>query len=120
VRAWKNSHPTLLALCGLLHGAGCGPATWPGGVHARLAWSERGVRVVDVPADTPAARGGLRAGDRLLEVDGRSLEGLSAQEVQKLLSGEVGSTAKLEVLRDGARQEVAIEREPYATKGAAK
>ena len=78
------------------------------------------MRVVEVPTGSPAERGGLRAGDRVVRVDGRSLQGLSAEEVQKLLGGEVGSTARLEVLRDGELQALSIEREPYAGRGAGK
>lgn len=102
-------------MCSLL--LACGPATWTGGVHAQLAWSPRGVRVIAVPADGPAARAGLREGDRLLQVDGHELAGLSAEQVQKLLTGEVGSQVALEVLRDGQRQTLNVERVPYA-KGA--
>lgn len=109
---------TGLALCGLLELGGCGPATWTGGVHAQLAWSERGVRVVEVPPDSPAERGGLRAGDRLVSVDGQTVAGLTAEKVQQLLAGEVGSTARLQVLREGETRTLAIKREPYAAKGA--
>lgn len=107
-----------LALCGWLELGGCGPTTWTGGVHAQLAWSERGVRVVEVPPDSPAERGGLRANDRLLSVDGQAVAGLSAERVQRLLAGEVGSTARLQVLREGETKMLAIKREPYAAKGA--
>ena len=95
----------------------CGPPSWPGGIHALLGWSEAGVRVVEVPADSPAARAGLQAGDRILQVDGKPLAGRSSQDVQKLLTGEVGSTASLEVLRDGERLALQVVREPYRTKG---
>lgn len=97
--------------------ASCGPPSWPGGIHALLAWSEAGVRVVEVPADSPAARAGLQPGDRILQVDGKALTGRSSQDVQQLLSGEVGSTASLEVLRDGEVLALHIAREPYAKKG---
>ncbi len=75
------------------------------------------MRVVEVPADSPAARAGLRPGDRVVKVDGKALEGRSSQQVQQLLSGEVGSTATLEVLRDGQRLALQVQREPYAKKG---
>lgn len=78
------------------------------------------MRVIEVPPQGPAARAGLRANDKLLRIDGEPVAGLSAEQVQRLLAGEVGSTAEVEVLRDGARRTLAIEREPYASKGALK
>lgn len=109
-----------LLVCASWALGGCGPATWTGGVHAHLAWSKRGVRVIEVPPDGPAARAGLLANDQLLRIDGESVAGLSAEQVQRLLAGEVGSTAKVEVLRDGVRQTLAIERVPYVAKGVSK
>jgi carboxyl-terminal processing protease len=47
------------------------------------------------------AQAGLRKGDKLLEVDGRSLEGLAPDEVRLLLRGEPGSQVIVKVLRDG-------------------
>jgi C-terminal processing protease CtpA/Prc len=107
----------LLAFCGWLTLASCGPPTWAGGIHAHLAWSHEGVRVVEVPANSPALRGDLRVDDRVLSVDGKPVAGLSGSAVHRLLSGEVGSTATLEVLRGADRLTLQILREPYATKG---
>lgn len=104
------------ALCGFLGLFSCAPPSWRGGIHAILAWSQTGVRVVEVPTESPAARADLKPGDRIVAVDGRPLAGLSSDAVQALLSGEVGSTAKLEVLRDGQRLTLAVAREPYSTK----
>jgi membrane-associated protease RseP (regulator of RpoE activity) len=100
-------------LCALL--AACGPPTWAGGIHALLAWSERAVRVTEVPASGPSARAGLRAGDVILAIDGKPVAGLTSREVQRLLTGEVGSTVELEIERDGRRERVRVERAPYET-----
>src|SRR5688500_17224462 len=47
----------VLPLCIALNA--CGGPSWPGGIHAVLAASPRGLRVVQVPADSPARRAGL-------------------------------------------------------------
>ena len=108
----------LRALCGSLLLIACGPPSWQGGIHAVLAWSHAGVRVVEVPPDGPAQRADLRAGDRIVAVDGKPVAGRDSRAVQQLLSGEVGSRATIEVLRDGQPLTLSIEREPYAKKGA--
>jgi membrane-associated protease RseP (regulator of RpoE activity) len=92
----------------------CGPPAWRGGIHALLAWSPAGVRVVEVPSDSPAERAGLRGDDRLITIDGRPTEGMTSEQVQDRLSGEVGSTVTLEVLRGDKELELYITREPYA------
>jgi carboxyl-terminal processing protease len=48
---------------------------------------------------TPAGRAGLRFGDRILEVDGQSVQGKSSAEVRDRLRGPQGSTVKLTVER---------------------
>ncbi|HEX5656361.1 MAG TPA: PDZ domain-containing protein [Polyangiales bacterium] len=93
---------------------GCGPPAWRGGIHAYLAWSPSGVRVVEVPPDSPAGKGGLLAEDRVLTIDGRPTEGMTSEQVQDRLSGEVGSTVVLEVLRGDKELELYVTREPYA------
>ena len=105
---------SLLAVSMLAGSVACGPPAWRGGIHAQLAWSAHGVRVVEVPEEGPARRADLRPGDRILSVDGVALAGRDSDDVQRLLSGEVGSHARLEVLRDGELLTLTVEREPYA------
>jgi carboxyl-terminal processing protease len=61
---------------------------------------------------SPAARAGVRVGDRLLEVDGTDTEGLPAEEVSALMRGEPGSRLALRVRGlDGGERRLAIDRE---------
>jgi carboxyl-terminal processing protease len=76
------------------------------------------VRVLEVPPESPAERAGLRANDRIVAIDGKPIAGRDSESVQALLSGDVGSVAQLQVLRDGQPVAIAIEREPYVRKGA--
>jgi carboxyl-terminal processing protease len=70
-----------------------------------------GVALIDhVIAKSPAAQAGLRAGDRIVSVDGVALGTLDASAVADHLRGPVGSTARLEIVRDGATQAVPVVR----------
>jgi carboxyl-terminal processing protease len=67
-----------------------------------------------------ADKAGLRAGDLLLEVDGKSLKGLDTEEVTNLLKGSPGSAIKLQFRRSGetrtvdlVREEVQLKSVPY-------
>ncbi|MEU4270493.1 S41 family peptidase [Streptomyces sp. NPDC026092] len=75
------------------------------GLSARKAGADR-IEISRVHAGGPAAKAGLRAGDRLVTVDGRSLAGLSVSEVVALLRGDgagrAGSTVALGVERGRA------------------
>jgi len=54
--------------------------------------------------DAPAARAGLRFGDRILEVDGKSMKGKAYPEVRKFLLGQRGTIVKVTVEHAASRQ----------------
>ncbi|MFF8840618.1 S41 family peptidase [Streptomyces sp. NPDC015130] len=78
---------------------------------------EDGVEVTRVQAGGPAERAGLKAGDRLLSVDGRAVGGLSVSEVVSLLRGDgvPGSAVALRVGRDRSAWTETLHRARLAT-----
>ena len=71
----------------------------------------------------PAQRGGLRAGDLIVALDGQSMKGKKTDELSRLLKGKPGTTLKLLIRRQGqeadmelvlTREEVRVKNVPYA------
>ncbi|MGH2348679.1 MAG: S41 family peptidase [bacterium] len=62
--------------------------------------------VVQPIKGTPAARAGLRAGDRIARIDGVATDGMAIQEAVVRIRGPRGTTVKLTILR-GTREFVA-------------
>ena len=58
--------------------------------------------VNQVITDGPAEKAGLKDGDTVVAIDGKSTKGLSVDQDAKLLRGEKGTIVKLTVERDGA------------------
>ena len=71
------------------------------------------LRVVSVRDGSPAARAGIRTGDYLRAIDGRSTRDVSAFEGNRMLRGGLGSKVTLLVIRGNAAEphEVAVARD---------
>jgi len=71
------------------------------GIGAYVA-AEDGLIVVIAPiADSPADKAGIKAGDVILEVDGRSTSGMSLVEVVLNVQGPKGTVVTLLILHEG-------------------
>ena len=58
------------------------------------------VRVVAPIEDTPAYRLGIKAGDYIIKVDGKTTESMTLDEAAKLMRGKPGTTVSITFLRD--------------------
>ena len=87
-----------------------------GGVGLVIGLDETLVTVVSPIEDTPASRGGIKAGDRILSIDGKMITGLKLDDVQDKLRGPTGTKVTLSIMRQGLRDpfEVKLTREVIA------
>jgi carboxyl-terminal processing protease len=69
------------------------------GLGVELKPAPDGLLIVDVIRGSPAARAGLKAGDHLVGVGGRSIGGMGVNEAAALLQGPEGSLVTLAILR---------------------
>lgn len=82
------------------------------GVGVQITVREGQLVVITPLSDSPAERAGIRAGDVILEIDGRSTEGITLDEAVELLRGERGTSVNLKVQHvDGTVEETTIVRE---------
>lgn len=103
-----------LVLAGALALSACASG-WSGGIHARLAFSEtHGLRVLEVPPDSAAARAGLAVGDRIVAIDDEPVEGRPMSDVVRALRGDVGTRVRLRIMRGIIPRTIEVERAPYA------
>ena len=80
------------------------------GIGVTVQPHDRGLVVAHVIPDTPAAKAGLRAGDKIVAVGRNTLAGHPSSYGIGMIKGEPGSKVTITVERDGARREVTLER----------
>jgi len=74
-----------------------------GGLGIEVRKGDKYIEVVSPIDDTPAARAGLRSGDKITHADGESLAGLNLRAAVRRLRGDVGEPIVLTILRGGGK-----------------
>jgi carboxyl-terminal processing protease len=74
------------------------------GVGMTVAEDRRGLRVLGVFDRSPAKRAGIRRGDVIVAVDGRSIAGVDSDVATGRIKGRPGTSVRLSVLAPGSRR----------------
>jgi len=72
-----------------------------GGIGAEIGIRNDQLVIIAPLEKSPAEKAGLRAGDKILEVDGDSTAGININDAVKKIRGEIGTEVVLTILRDG-------------------
>jgi carboxyl-terminal processing protease len=83
-----------------------------GGVGIEVGMEDGLLKVIAPIDDTPAARAGVKAGDIITQLDGKTVKGMALDEAVKLMRGKPGTKIELTINREGAGKpiEITIER----------
>ena len=92
-----------------------------GGIGALIKRKDDKVFISEPYEGFPAMKAGIWAGDEIVEVEGRKIQGMETDEVSKLLKGQAGSSVKVMLKRGDAepvihtlvREEIKIPDVPY-------
>ena len=80
------------------------------GVGMTVEAIRRGLRVLTVYENSPAARGGLKPGDVITEVDGDSIAGARSEESTSGIKGPAGTPVRLTVRSKGRERVLTLRR----------
>jgi carboxyl-terminal processing protease len=93
-----------------------------GGIGALIRTKEEHIVIAEPYEDSPAAKADLRAGDVILEIEGKSTKGKTTSDIVKVLKGQPNTPVKLLIKRDGEeksiektimREEIKVDNVPY-------
>lgn len=84
-----------------------------GGVGMNVGMKEGNVVVIAPLKGSPAERAGIKAGDIITAVDGKSIIGMNSDEAVNLIRGQIGTTVKLTVIhaKGNTTTNISIKRE---------
>jgi len=74
------------------------------GLGIIISIKEEQLTVISPIEDTPAYRAGIKAGDKIVEIEGKSTEGIELEEAVNILRGERGTPVTLGIKREGIEE----------------
>lgn len=79
------------------------------GIGATVGIRDKNLTIIAPLPSSPAFRAGIKPGDRILEIDGRSTEGMGVEEAVSLIRGPRGTPVMLLILHDAETEPEEIE-----------
>lgn len=71
------------------------------GIRMEVNKQNKQFTIVEALENSPALKAGIKVGDRLLAIDGKSIYGMKVEDVSKRIRGEVGTPVILRIGRQG-------------------
>lgn len=78
------------------------------GIGASILGRYHGVYIIETFKDTPAFQAGLRYGDQIIAIDGKSTETWNSDQVRDNLRGELGVEVKVTIRRAGVADPITV------------
>lgn len=79
-----------------------------GGLGIEVGMENGFVKVIAPIDDTPAAKGGVEAGDLIIELDNKPVKGMSLNEAVEVMRGEVGTSIDITIVRAKEREPIKL------------
>lgn len=86
-----------------------------GGIGAEIGLRNERVSIVRVLSNTPAEASGVQNGDTILKINDDITEGWTVDDAVKKIRGEIGTTVKLTIERNGVEKVITITRAEITT-----
>jgi carboxyl-terminal processing protease len=80
-----------------------------GGLGIEVTMEDGVVKVVSPIDDSPAAKAGILANDYVVELDGKSVQGMTLDDAVAAMKGPLGTKIKLTVVREGVKDPLYFE-----------
>ena len=78
------------------------------GIGAEIQEQDGYIMIVSPIKDSPAEKAGLKPNDIVTTVDGKSIQGMSANKAVLLIRGKKGTTVKLAIKRPGVKEQLDV------------
>ena len=82
-----------------------------GGVGMEIDVKDNVLTVIAPLKGTPAETAGIKAGDQIAAIDGKSTDGISVEKAVSEIRGPIGTTVVITIIRAGKTQDIKIVRE---------
>ena len=79
-----------------------------GGLGIEITMEGGYVKVITPIDDTPAFKAGIEAGDLIIEIDNKSVQGMSLGEAVDLMRGKIGTSILLSIAREGENSPIEV------------
>jgi carboxyl-terminal processing protease len=74
------------------------------GIRMELNENTKRLTVIEALENSPALRAGVKSGDQILAIDGKSTKNMKVEDASKLIRGKAGSPLSLVLGRDGQKE----------------